>query len=176
MKRNPDGTFAKGNRGGPGRPSRQTEAHYLKAMADVCDEATWQAITQRAVDDALAGDAKAREWLAGYLLGQPGPCHFAPSLARADAESQMMAAQEFDPVENEKAALRQQQAPPVPPPAPARRCDGKVLWGQSMETCDRPAIHVWRDAEHEHHFCDLHYHYHMHGRLPPLDGEEPAAR
>jgi hypothetical protein len=30
---------------------------------------TWQAICKRAADDALAGDAKARDWLAKWLLG-----------------------------------------------------------------------------------------------------------
>jgi len=33
----------------------------------------WEEVCQRAVDDAKAGDGKARQWLADYLLGKPLP-------------------------------------------------------------------------------------------------------
>lgn len=71
-KRDNKGRFMLGNSGGPGRPPRATEAGYLATMMRVIDLDQWQAICERARDDALNGDAKAREWIAKYLLGDPG--------------------------------------------------------------------------------------------------------
>lgn len=65
------GRFAVGNAGGPGRPRRDAEAAYLEAMAEACPLERWRAIVGRAVADAEGGDAKARDWLVGYLLGKP---------------------------------------------------------------------------------------------------------
>ena len=65
------GRWAQGNSGGPGRPRRDTEAAYLAALADACPPDRWRAIVARAVSDAEAGDAKAREWLGAYLIGRP---------------------------------------------------------------------------------------------------------
>jgi hypothetical protein len=70
--RNGDGRFALGNAGGPGRPRRVTERDYLAALADEVPMESWRAICRRAVNDALAGDAKARDWLSRYLLGNAG--------------------------------------------------------------------------------------------------------
>jgi hypothetical protein len=67
--RNPDGTFAAGNPGGPGRPRRATEQAYLTALSDTLTLEEWRAIVARAVQDAKNGDGKAREWLAQYALG-----------------------------------------------------------------------------------------------------------
>lgn len=69
--------FQPGGPPGPGRPPRQTEAGYLRAMMTACNLDTWREICAKAVVDALAGDAKAREWLAKYLIGDPG--HQAPA-------------------------------------------------------------------------------------------------
>jgi hypothetical protein len=68
-KRNARGRFGVGNSGGPGRPPRQTEATYLRATAAACSLADWKEIVTRAVADAKTGDAKAREFLARYVLG-----------------------------------------------------------------------------------------------------------
>src|SRR5215468_6755002 len=77
------GRFAVGNNGGPGRPRRAMERDYLVALANAVPMDRWQAIVQRAIDDAEQGDPKAREWLAGYLVGRP----HGDGLARpADAE------------------------------------------------------------------------------------------
>jgi hypothetical protein len=65
------GQFAEGNPGGPGRPRRATERAYLAALSDACPPETWREIVARAVADAKDGDAKARSWLAAYLVGQP---------------------------------------------------------------------------------------------------------
>ena len=67
--RNTNGTFAPGNPGGPGRPRRGVERRYLAAFAEAVSPDDWRAIIQRAVADAKAGDAKARDWLSKYLVG-----------------------------------------------------------------------------------------------------------
>ena len=67
-KRNSDGTFAKGNAGGPGRPPRATESEYLRVLMGACPLDTFREIVERAVTDAKAGDAQARAWLATYLV------------------------------------------------------------------------------------------------------------
>jgi hypothetical protein len=70
--RNGDGRFAVGNPGGPGRPKRITEQDYLAALAAEVPLQVWRIIVRRAVNDALAGDHKARDWIARYLLGNVG--------------------------------------------------------------------------------------------------------
>lgn len=65
------GRFAVGTKGGPGRPRRQTEADYLHVMMTTVTMETWQTIIRAAVEAAQCGDAKAREWLARYLVGEP---------------------------------------------------------------------------------------------------------
>ncbi len=65
------GRFATGNQGGPGRPRRATERAYLAAISEACPQDAWREIVARAVADAKTGDAKARDWLAAYLVGRP---------------------------------------------------------------------------------------------------------
>lgn len=65
------GRFAPGNGGGPGRPRRATERAYLATISAACPPDAWREIVSRAVADAKAGDAKARDWLAAYLVGRP---------------------------------------------------------------------------------------------------------
>jgi hypothetical protein len=69
--RNGNGQFAPGNPGGPGRPRRVAERDYLVTLTEECPPETWRAICRRAVADAEKGDAKARDWLSRYLLGNP---------------------------------------------------------------------------------------------------------
>lgn len=71
--RQPNGHFAAGNPGGPGRPPRATERAYLATMLEVVTREEWQAVVQRALDDAKNGDARARLFLATYLLGKEPP-------------------------------------------------------------------------------------------------------
>jgi len=68
-KRDNRGRFAVGNPGGPGRPRRPVEQEYLATLNAAVTLDTWRQIVQRAVSDAVEGDAKAREWLAKYLMG-----------------------------------------------------------------------------------------------------------
>jgi hypothetical protein len=81
--RNSRGQFAPGNSGGPGRPRRVAERDYLAALTEECPPETWRAICRRAVADAKVGDAKARDWLARYLLGSPTEL---PTLSAATSE------------------------------------------------------------------------------------------
>jgi hypothetical protein len=70
-KRDSNGRFASGNAGGPGRPKRQTEQQYLATMTNVVDDEAWRKIVERAKEDAMNGDHRARAWLSGYMLGTP---------------------------------------------------------------------------------------------------------
>jgi hypothetical protein len=103
--RNPDGTFAEGNSGGPGRPARATERQYMAVVMAACDLDTWQAIVQRAVKDAKDGDSTARAWLASYLLGKPSPRLTAPRPTRVLAMEQA----EVDEVAEEVAKVQRAQ-------------------------------------------------------------------
>jgi hypothetical protein len=67
-ERRENGQFQTGNSGGPGRPTRKTEAAYLRATSVACSIEDWQEIVTKAVADAKAGNAKAREFLARYIL------------------------------------------------------------------------------------------------------------
>jgi len=68
--RGQNGRFAKGNAGGPGRPRRTVEDEYLAAITDVVSLDDWQAIVARAAAEAKQGDARARDWLSRYLVGE----------------------------------------------------------------------------------------------------------
>jgi hypothetical protein len=50
-------------------PRRPIEREYLATLNAAVPLDSWQAICKRAADDAKAGDAKARDWLAKWLLG-----------------------------------------------------------------------------------------------------------
>lgn len=66
--RDKSGKFAKGNKGGPGRPKRETEMKYMAALGDECPVSAWREIVKKAVEDAKEGDVQARAWLGRYLL------------------------------------------------------------------------------------------------------------
>jgi hypothetical protein len=71
--REENGRFAQGNAGGPGRPRRAIEREYLAVLGDAVSIDDWHEVVQRAVVDAKAGDAKARDWLTKHLLGEKPP-------------------------------------------------------------------------------------------------------
>jgi hypothetical protein len=54
---------------GNAKQRRPIEREYLATLNAAVPLDTWQAICERAADDALSGDAKARDWLAKWLLG-----------------------------------------------------------------------------------------------------------
>jgi hypothetical protein len=68
-----NGQFAKGSPGGPGRPRRAVEREYLATISDACPPDVWRKIVDTAVACAKGGDAKARDWLTRYLLGDKPP-------------------------------------------------------------------------------------------------------
>lgn len=70
-ERDAKGRFAKGNRGGPGRPKRDVERDYLAQVAACCPLSPFAKIVNKAVEQAIAGDHKARQWLSQYLLPDP---------------------------------------------------------------------------------------------------------
>jgi hypothetical protein len=59
--------------GDPARPRRAVEREYLAALADAVTVETWREICQATVEAAKSGDAKARDWLARYLIGNHPP-------------------------------------------------------------------------------------------------------
>jgi hypothetical protein len=61
--------FAIGNPGGPGRPRRSLERKYLEATFAATPVAQWRRVVEKALEQALDGDAAARAWLSKYLLG-----------------------------------------------------------------------------------------------------------
>jgi hypothetical protein len=88
-RRDDRGKFIAGNSGGPGRPSRQTEAAYLAELKSVCPLEVWREIVSQVVDDARKGNVKAREFLARYFLTN------APSLT----DLAVWEAADYDPLE-----------------------------------------------------------------------------
>jgi len=67
--RDENGRFSPGNPGGPGRPRRTVEHDYLAVLGDTVSLEDWRKVVARAVADAKSGDARAREWIARYVLG-----------------------------------------------------------------------------------------------------------
>jgi hypothetical protein len=54
-----------------GRPSREVEVKYLRALSSQVGPHEWQMIISKAVDQAIDGDRHARKWLSDYLMGTP---------------------------------------------------------------------------------------------------------
>ncbi len=71
--RTQQGRFAVGNPGGPGRPRRAVEREYLAALSESVSLDDWREIVRAAVAAAKQGDAKARDWLCRYLVGEKPP-------------------------------------------------------------------------------------------------------
>jgi len=68
---NPASQWKPGQSGNPaGRARREVEVEYLAAISEACPREKWLQIVARAVADAVNGDGKARDWLAGYLVGK----------------------------------------------------------------------------------------------------------
>jgi len=64
------GQFVKGNKAGRGRPRREIEEDYLKAISEEISKADWRAIIRKAAAQAKKGCPKARVWLSDYLVGK----------------------------------------------------------------------------------------------------------
>ena len=70
--RTPKGTFAQGNKGGPGRPRRAVEADYLAVLSEAVPLDTWREIVSTAVTHAKTGDDKARAFERAQMLRDGG--------------------------------------------------------------------------------------------------------
>ena len=104
--RHHNGQFAAGNPGGPGRPRRAVEREYMAVIGDTVTPDDWKRIVQRARDDALAGDAKARDWLAKFLLGEKPPTLL--SLAAAEESGFSVDQEVADQVEADQSSRKLQ--------------------------------------------------------------------
>lgn len=67
--RQSNGRFAPGNPGGPGRPRREFERQYLAALRDCVPLSEWRKVVAKALKQAKQGNARARDWLGKYLVG-----------------------------------------------------------------------------------------------------------
>lgn len=96
--RDPNGRFRTRGPGGPGRPRRAVEADYLRALTAIVTPERWQQMVDRAVENAIAGDPKARQWLGERLLGPARPG------ALTEVAAQELAG--YDPVVDRASSLR----------------------------------------------------------------------
>ena len=70
-QRNEKGQFAAGNKASPGRKPRPAEVNFLNILKECITADDWRKVVNTAVSLAMAGDAKAREWIGNYLIGKP---------------------------------------------------------------------------------------------------------
>ncbi len=98
--RDREGKFVPGTQGGPGRPPRKVESEYLRTLAEVCPPEVWKQICQKAVQNALAGEARARDWLSRYLLGETTVGQLAAPQTQAKAFAQLCEALGVTPSDN----------------------------------------------------------------------------
>ncbi len=70
MKRNPDGTFADGNEGGPGRPKGSSKMRHLRErLLDGVDDADIDNVLNALIGRAQAGDIQAIKLLLKRACG-----------------------------------------------------------------------------------------------------------
>src|SRR5688500_7808981 len=69
--RSEGGRFGPGNKAGKGNPNNRKAQKLRNEILRAVSVADWRAILRKAVDDAKAGDAVARTFLANYLVGKP---------------------------------------------------------------------------------------------------------
>ena len=69
---NPDGTFAKGNPGGPGNPYARRTARLRSVLLDAVSDDDLDAIVRALVDRAKSGDVVAAREIFNRLVGKPG--------------------------------------------------------------------------------------------------------
>ena len=70
-EREANGQFAKGWKGGPGRPKKDREMRFYEITMSACTFKDWRAIVKKAIEQAKRGDTAARKWLSDYLIGTP---------------------------------------------------------------------------------------------------------
>lgn len=71
-ERDAHGHFKKGHSvRSPGRPKAAVEVEYMNILKQGVTADDFRKIVNTAVSRAMAGDAKAREWIGNYTLGKP---------------------------------------------------------------------------------------------------------
>ena len=70
-KRNSNGTFAKGNKGGTGNPYARKTASLRNLFYETATDEDMKVIIQRLVADAKDGDPVARKELFNRMIGKP---------------------------------------------------------------------------------------------------------
>lgn len=61
-------SFAKGSMGGPGATPKNKAQAYSNCIYNTTPLETWVQVCQKAIKQAIAGDAKARQWLSEHLI------------------------------------------------------------------------------------------------------------
>lgn len=69
-RRGPGKPFAKGNDGGPGRPTARFEREYVEAIKDACKLDDWKDVLKATLTRAKAGSLDHAEFFAKRLVGQ----------------------------------------------------------------------------------------------------------
>jgi len=73
-ERDSRGRFTRGNCAGRGNHGGRPK-HYATEYADVMKQGltlkSWRKIVDRAIEQAIEGDHRARQWLAEYVMGKP---------------------------------------------------------------------------------------------------------
>src|SRR4051794_4887920 len=67
------GRFCKGNPGGPGNPFARRVAELRQVLLDRVDEDRLEALVDKLLEVALAGDVAALKLVLAYTLGRPAP-------------------------------------------------------------------------------------------------------
>lgn len=88
----------------PGRPRKAVEERYLCILSQRVSPEVFAKIVDKAAEQALEGDAKAREWLSWYLIGKPSEYVNADLTTNGDALT-------FEVVWNHAAAGLSEKAP-----------------------------------------------------------------
>jgi hypothetical protein len=83
--RNPDGTFARGNRLSQGNAAARKAATFRARLFGAVSAGDFTTIVKRIVQEAKGGEAWACKLLLSYLLGEPQPFDF---LARLESLEQ----------------------------------------------------------------------------------------
>ena len=71
MSRNADGTFAKGNKGGPGNPYARKVALIRNQIIEAVSEDDLREIIQALIKKAKSGDIQATKEILTRLIGKP---------------------------------------------------------------------------------------------------------
>jgi hypothetical protein len=69
--RQPNGRFAKGNKGGPGNPHNKQIAAFRRVLYGAVRQWEVRALVRKVYDQAMSGDMAAAGLILKYLIGRP---------------------------------------------------------------------------------------------------------